>query len=149
MTKCRAGFATEYPICGLARKWSFKDDIPTDAVSFWSGVLDYPNLVGYSTYGDLAAYALACLTTSTSNAVVERIFICHRNKDKVKEQDDLFHARSHCKDPHHLYFKEKCCKNFVATKRMLELFTPKNMYKGSGTDSNSSLSSVEEDELLF
>ena len=93
----------------------FKDGIPTEAVSFWSGVLDYRNLVGNSTYGDLAAYALACLTTPTSNAVVERIFICHRNKDKVKEPDDLFHARSHCKDSQPFIFQgevlQELCRN--------------------------------------
>ena len=93
----------------------FKDGIPTDAVSFWSGVLDYRNLVGNSTYGDLAAYALACLTTPTSNAVVERIFICHMNKDKVKEQDDLFHTRSHCKDSQPFIFQgevlQELCRN--------------------------------------
>ena len=27
-----------------------------------------------------------------------------------------------------MYFHEKCCKDFVATKRMLELFNSKNLY---------------------
>ena len=128
----------------------FKDGIPTDAVSFWSGVLDYRNLVGNSTYGDLTAYGLACLTTPTSNAVVERIFSYVtgiKTKSRNKMTSSMLEAIVRIRT--HLYFKEKCCKNFVATKRMLELFTSKNMYKGSGTDSNSSLSSDEEDELLF
>ena len=47
----------------------------------------------------------------------------------------------------HLYFKEKCCKDFVATKRMLELFNSKNMYNGNNATDNSS--AVDEDELLF
>ena len=47
----------------------------------------------------------------------------------------------------YLYFKEKCCKDFVATKRMLELFNSKNMYNGNNATDNSS--AVDEDELLF
>ena len=115
----------------------FKDGILTDAVSFWSGVLDYRNLVGNSTYGDLAAYALSCLITPTSNAVVERIFSYVtgiKTKSRNKMTSSMLEAIVRIRT--HLYFKEKCCKNFVATKRMLELFTSKNMYTDSGTDSN-------------
>ena len=52
----------------------FKDGIPQEAVPFWSGVLQYQNSVQEFPFADLAAYALACLTTPTNNAVVERIF---------------------------------------------------------------------------
>ena len=41
----------------------FKDGVPAEAVSFWSGVLEYQNLLGNNPYHDLATYAIACLTT--------------------------------------------------------------------------------------
>ena len=50
------------------------DGIPQEAVAFWSGVHQYQNSVQEFPFTDLAAYALTCLTTPTSNAVVERIF---------------------------------------------------------------------------
>ena len=105
----------------------FKDSIPTDAVSFWSSVLDYRNLDGNSTYGDLVAYALACLTTPTNSAVVERIFSYVteiKTKSWNKMTSSMLEAIVRIRT--HLYFKEKCCKNF-ATKRMLELFTSKHV----------------------
>jgi hypothetical protein len=37
--------------------------IPTDAVSFWSRVLEYKDPKGNSVFDDLANYALSCLTT--------------------------------------------------------------------------------------
>ena len=40
----------------------FEEGIPSDSVSFWSGVLTYRN----GRFGDRARYALACLTTPTS-----------------------------------------------------------------------------------
>ena len=123
----------------------FKDGIPTEAVSFWSGVLEYQNLLGNSTYHDLATYALACLTTPTSNAVVERMFSCvtgvktkSRNKMSSSLPEAIVRIRTH------LYFRGKCCIDFVPSKRMLELFT-KNIYKNA----NNSSSADDEDELPF
>ena len=85
----------------------FKDGIPTEAVSFWSGVLEYQNLLGNSTYHDLATYALACLTTPTSNAVVERMFSYVtgvKTKSRNKLSSSLLEAIVRIRT--HLYFLE-------------------------------------------
>lgn len=123
----------------------FKDGIPTEAVSFWSGVLEYQNLLGNNTYHDLATYALACLTTPTSNAVVERMFsyvTAIKTKSRNKMSSSMLEAIIRIRT--HLYFKDKCCKDFVPSKRMLELFT-NDMYKNA--KSSSSESAIDEDEL--
>ena len=48
----------------------FKDGIPTDAVQFWVTVFGYRNDLEEKPFKELASYALSCLTTPTSNAVV-------------------------------------------------------------------------------
>ena len=123
----------------------FKDGIPTEAVSFWSGVLEYQNLLGNNPYHDLATYALACLTTPTSNAVVERMFsyvTAVKTKSRNKMSSSMLKAIIRIRT--HLYFKDKCCKDFVPSKRMLELFT-KDIYKNAKNSSAASV--VDEDEF--
>lgn len=122
-----------------------KDGIPVEAVSFWSGVLEYKNLLGNNPYHHLATYALACLTTPTSNAVVERMFSYvtaiktkSRNKMSSSMLDAIVRIRTH------LYFRDKCCKNFVPSKRMLKLFT-QDIYR---TEANNSSSPDDEDGFL-
>ena len=113
----------------------FPDGIPSDAVGFWSGVLQYKNLTGNTTYYHLATYALACLTTPTSNAVVERIFsyvTAVKTKARNKMNSTMLEAVLRIRAHH--YFKDKCCKDFVATKRMLELFNAKTLYGSNDTD---------------
>ena len=52
----------------------FHGGIPTDAVTLWSGILQYRDLLHSGPFKELGNYALSCLTTPVSNAVVERIF---------------------------------------------------------------------------
>ncbi len=133
----------------------FKDGIPPDAVSFWSGVREYHNLTGSITFGDLATYALACLTTPTSNAVVERVFSYvtgTKTKSRNRMSSPMLEAIVRIRT--HMYFHEKCCKDFVATKRMLELFNSKNLYSQNAKenlDDNSQLYRVidQDEEDLF
>ena len=124
----------------------FKDGIPSEAVSFWSGVLNYQNLLGNNPYHDLATYALACLTTPTSNAVVERMFsyvTAIKTKSRNKMSSSMLEAiiRIHT----YLKFTGKCCKDFVPSQRMLQLFT-KDIYK---TDANNSSLADEKDKFPF
>ena len=123
----------------------FKDSVPAEAADFWSGVLAYKNLLGNNPYHDLATYALACLPTPTSNAVVERMFSYvttiktkSRNKMSSSMLDAIIKIRTH------FYFRDKCCKNFVPSKRMLKLST-QDIYK---TEANNSSTPDDEDEFL-
>ena len=123
----------------------FKDGIPDDAVSFWSSVLGYQNLLGNSTYHDLATYALACLTTPTSNAVVEIMFSYVtgvKTKSRNKMSSSMLEAIVRIRT--HLYFRGKCCKDFRPSKGMLDLFT-QDIYKNANDNSTAD----EEDELPF
>ena len=63
----------------------FKNEgIPTDSESFWIGLLQHKS------FKDLAKYALNCLVTPTSNAVVERIFsLVSAVKTKARNQMQL------------------------------------------------------------
>lgn len=112
----------------------FDKGIPTDAVGFWSGVLEYRNLLGNSPFADLATYALVCLTTPISNAVVERIFsyvTAVKTKPRNRMSPCMLQAIVRIRT--HLYFQNKCCKDFVPSPRMLALFDSNNMYKAAST----------------
>eukprot|EP00112_Aurelia_sp_Birch-Aquarium-sp1_P006031 Seg16732.1 transcript_id=Seg16732.1/GoldUCD/mRNA.D3Y31 product="hypothetical protein" protein_id=Seg16732.1/GoldUCD/D3Y31 len=115
----------------------FKDGIPQEAVPFWSGVLHYQNSVQEFPFADLAAYALACLTTPTSNAVVERIFSYVTNvKTKQRNRMGVTMLESLVRIRTHLHFGDKCCKYFVPSQRMLSLFSSDIMYPTSSAVSN-------------
>ena len=62
----------------LLQPWSeedvFQEKVPEGAVDFWVGVYDFKDCTGIYAYRQLAAYALACLSTPVSNAFVERVF---------------------------------------------------------------------------
>ena len=47
----------------------------------------------------------------------------------------------------HLYTRGRCCKDMKATKRMIELFDSKNMYKRQETEERASTS--QSDELMI
>ena len=64
---------------------SFKEGIPKEAISFWSGIAQYTNLLREHPFEALANYALSCLTTPISNAVMERIFSLNREKLSLKQ----------------------------------------------------------------
>lgn len=121
----------------LHLSWSdesvFNGKIPTDTLSFWSGILQYKNSTGKRSFEELGNYAMACLTTPTSNAVVERIFSTvtsvktkSRNRLGSEMLDAIIRIRSH------LSFQGKCCRDFKATPRMMELFNSANLYEKEG-----------------
>jgi hypothetical protein len=111
----------------------FSGTIPEDTVKFWAGILKYQDSSKQKPYQELATYALSCLTVPVSNAVVERIF-SHvtivktkiRNRLSIKMLDAIIRIRMS------LVLKGKCCKDFIVTSRMLELFNV-NMYDNSDT----------------
>lgn len=118
----------------LHREWReepvFNGTIPQDTARFWSGILQFQNSLGQRPFQELATYALNCLTSPVSNAVVERTFSLvtsvkckERNRMGLELLNALVRIRSK------LYFSEKCCVNIVVTKRMLELFNAKQMYE--------------------
>ncbi|KAK4313003.1 hypothetical protein Pmani_015614 [Petrolisthes manimaculis] len=107
----------------------FNGKIPCDSVSFWCGVLQYKSSSEKRIFKELSEYALACLTTPVSNAVVERIFSTVTNvktKSRNRLQTDMLNAIIRIRS--HLQFQGKCCKDFKVTTRMLELFNSANMY---------------------
>ncbi|KAG7169528.1 hypothetical protein Hamer_G027703, partial [Homarus americanus] len=105
----------------------FDGKIPTGATSFWSGVLQYKNSTGKRPFEELGTYAMACLTTPTSNAV-ERIFSTvtnvktnSRNRLCSEMLGTIISVRSH------LQFQGKCCRDFKVTPHMMDLFNSANM----------------------
>ncbi|KAK7079221.1 hypothetical protein SK128_000533 [Halocaridina rubra] len=113
----------------------FNGEIPKDAVSFWSGVLQYKNAAGNRPFEDLGEYAMACLTTSTSSAVVERILssvTCVKTTLRNWLSSTMLDALTLiCV---HLQLKGKCCRDFEVTPHMLDLFKSANMYEKEGPD---------------
>ena len=115
----------------------FSEGIPDDSVKFWSRVLDHKDLLGNRPFAALANYALACLTTPTSNAVVERIFsyvTCVKTKPRNRMSSRMLEAIVQIRT--NLHFKNKCCKDFVATESMVKLFNANNMYRKRNDDEN-------------
>lgn len=107
----------------------FDGKIPTDPAAFWSGIIKYKTSTGTQSFKELGYYALACLTTPCSNAVVERIFSTVTNvKTKLRNRlgSEMLEAISRVRA--HLQLQGKCCRDFRVTPRMLELFNTGNMY---------------------
>lgn len=101
----------------------FKCGIPEDSVQFWSKIKKY-EVAGQKPYEELAVYALQCLTTPVSNAVVERIF-SHVTavKTKVRNRMNLKMLESILRIRTTLIMSGKCCKDLIITENMLEKFT--------------------------
>ena len=115
---------------------SFDGTIPDTTVAFWSRVADVQTSLGDKPFKELATYALNCLTTPVSNAVVERSFSLlaaiktkQRNRMKLELMNAIIRIRSK------LQFGENCCVDFKTTRRMLELFTAKQLYDSQGENS--------------
>ena len=124
----------------MHRDWkedsSFDGTIPDTTVAFWSRVADVQTSLGDKPFKELATYALNCLTTPVSNAVVERSFSLlaaiktkQRNRMKLELMNAIIRIRSK------LQFGENCCVDFKTTRRMLELFTAKQLYDSQGENS--------------
>lgn len=78
---------------------------------------------------------MSCLTTPTSNAVVERLFssvTCVKNKLRNRLSSTMLDAIIRIRV--HLQFKGKCCRNFEGTQHMLDLFNSVNTYKKEGPE---------------
>ncbi|XP_068225886.1 protein FAM200C-like [Palaemon carinicauda] len=108
----------------------FNGEIPKESVPFWSGVLGYKNSTGNQPFKELGNYAMACLTTPISNAVVERIFssvTCVKTKLRNRMSTAMLEAILRTRT--HLQFQGKCCKDFKVNQNMLELFNSVNMYE--------------------
>ena len=102
---------------------TFSNGIPQGAVDFWSAILMYKNNMGEQSFKDYASYALACLTTRTSNAIVERIFSYvtniktkQRNRMSIEMLEAILRIRTN------LHFGEECCRDFEVTDKMVSLF---------------------------
>jgi hypothetical protein len=92
-----------------------KDGLPVSTEQLWIGVLQHQALK------ELATSAVACLITSVSNAVVERIFSLVssvKTKARKRMQLNLLDAivRVRAELPH----SSKCCKNFTASPKILK-----------------------------
>lgn len=117
------------------KQWSeelmFEEGIPSDPVEFWSKIAQYEDALGHHEYEEIAEYALNCLVMPVSNASVERIF-SHvtfiksklRNRMKTRMLEAILRIRIK------LHFRNKCCVDFVPTRRMLDMFNSKDMYPG-------------------
>ena len=100
----------------------FKDGIPVNAGKFWVSVFSYNNTLGEKPFQELAKYALSCMTTPTSNAVVERIF-SYVTAVKMKQRNQMSSTMLEAivRIRTELQFQGKCCNDFLVSPKMLEL----------------------------
>ena len=98
-------------------------------MQFWAAIHSYQNGTSSYPYRLWATYALACLSTPVSNALVERVF-SHVNAIKTDKRNTmgLKMIESATRIRTTLMKKDKCCKDLVVTKDMLQKFTS-NMYQ--------------------
>ena len=132
-------------LCHVWNEESVFEDggIPADAVQFWRGVSKYEDSAGRKSYKELAMYALSCLCTPVSNAVVERIF-SHvsfiktklRNRISLKMLDAILRVRTS------LLLNDQCCKDFVITPKMLQLFNSETLYANPDKDGEYDISAL-------
>jgi hypothetical protein len=92
-----------------------KDGFPVDTEQFWIGVLQH------KAFKELATFALTCLITPVSIAVVERIFSLvssiktkARNRMQLNLIDAIVRVRAE------LLLSSKCCKDFIASPEILK-----------------------------
>ena len=111
----------------LLQPWSeedvFQEQVLEGAVGFWVGVYDFKDCTVIYVYRQLASYALACLSTPVSNAFVERVFPCvnaikteRRNRLGIKMVEAILRIRTT------VMTQNRCCKDMVITRAMLERF---------------------------
>ncbi|CAK8675490.1 unnamed protein product [Clavelina lepadiformis] len=122
----------------LLQPWNeyeiFQSKIPDNAIEFWAAVQSFQDGTGANPYKCLATYALACLSTPVSNALVERMF-SHVNAIKTDKRNrmELIMLESVTRVRTTVMVKGKCCKDFVVTKEMLQRFNS-NMYHTAADD---------------
>ena len=102
-------------------------------------------------FKELATFALTCLITPTSNAVVKRMFsllTCIKTKARNRLQLSLLEAI--IKFRAELLSSNKCCKEFVSSTKMLNRFKADILYskKSSIESVNDEEDKLFEDEVL-
>ena len=128
-------------------KAAFNDGISENPVVFWKMVCFYNNIPGETPFNELATYALSCLTTPTSNAVVERLLsyvTAVKTKASNKMSSSMLEAIVRIRTK--LHFEGKCCRDFCVTPKMLELFSVTVMYPPSAA--KESVDNIDEDLTL-
>ena len=103
-------------------------------------------------FKELAIFALTCLITPISNAVVERMFsllTCIKTKARNRLQLSLLEAIIRIRAE--ILTSNKCCKEFVPSPKMLNKFKADILYcKKSSTESvNNEEDSLFEEEVFM
>jgi hypothetical protein len=115
----------------------FSGDIPSDSELFWSMVYKLPD--GH--YKDLAKYALTCLATPLSNAIVERIFsLVTSTKTKTRNRMSLATLTSILRIK--TVLGTGCCKELEVTENMLRKFDS-SIYKNKDDQAQASHNSLD------
>jgi hypothetical protein len=92
-----------------------KDGFPVDTEQFWIGVLQH------KAFKELATFALTCLVTALSNAVVERIFsLVSSVKTKARNRMQLNLLDAIMRVKAELLLSSKWCKDFTTSPEMLK-----------------------------
>ena len=92
-----------------------KDGLPVDTEQFWSGVLQH------RVFKELATFALTCLVTPVSDAVLERIFsLVSSVKTKTRNRMQLSLLDAMVRVRAEVLLSSKCCKEFIASSEMLK-----------------------------
>jgi hypothetical protein len=104
------------PVVDWKEEASFKKDgFPVDTEQFWIGVLQH------KVFKELATFALTCLATPVSNAVVERIFsLVSSIKTKARNRMQLNLLDVMVRVGAKLLLSNKCCKDFIASPETLK-----------------------------
>ena len=119
--------------------------IPGDTVAFWAVIAKYETMNSHP-FKDLAEYALACLSTPVSNAVVERVFSqVTAVKTKTRNRMTSSTLSAIVRIRAHLHFRGICCRQFVPTQDMLRRFNTADMY-GRGEDRSATAASAQAEE---
>ena len=130
------------PFIDWREEKQFKENgIPQDTEQFWKGIMQHPQ------FKELAIFALTCLITPISNAVVERMFsllTCIKTKARNRLQLALLEAIIRIRAE--LLVSNKCCNDFVPSANMLKRFKAEILYcKKSSTEA---VGNNEEDGLF-
>ncbi|KAK7083260.1 hypothetical protein SK128_003864 [Halocaridina rubra] len=119
-----------------------KNGIPKDSLNFWLGVAKH------SSFKELSTFALTCLITPASNAIVERIFsLVAAIKTKPRNRTQTRLLESFVRIQTYLLGNKICCKEFRCTNKMLYLHNSEILYSSTGKTAN--IEEEREDEKSF
>ncbi|GFO11547.1 Zinc finger mym-type protein 1 [Plakobranchus ocellatus] len=115
-----------------------KHGLVLETEKFWVGVRQNES------FRDLANYVLTCLTTPVSNAVVERMFSLVTNiKTKPRNRLQLSILEAIVRIRSDMIIANKCCREFIVTKSMIQLFDSKTLYASTPKASSSKATSTD------